>query len=143
MSFKTYSFEDVTASCSHPSVGTASSTGAGMGSISINKANDDTVHDVAADGTVMITKVPGTNGAISLVMQQTSDFHKWLLKWYNYVKTANVSEWATMNITVKSKNLGDTTICTGVSPQKIADRGYEAQGKSVTWPLMAAEITES
>ena len=27
MSFKTYSFEDVTASCSHPSVGTASSTG--------------------------------------------------------------------------------------------------------------------
>lgn len=31
MSFKTYSFEDVTASCSHPSVGTASSTGAGMG----------------------------------------------------------------------------------------------------------------
>ncbi len=141
--FKTYSFEDVTVSCSHPSVGTASSTGAGMGSISVSKANDDTVHDVAADGSVMISKVPGKNGLVALTMQQVSDFHKWLLKYYNYVKTANPSEWASMNITIKSNNLGDTTICTGVSPQKQADRGYEAQGKSVTWNLMAAEITES
>lgn len=141
--FKTYSFEDVTVSCSHPSVGTASSTGAGMGSISITKANDDTVHDVAADGVVMVSKIAGKNGTVALTMQQTSDFHKWLQKWYNYVKTASASEWATMNITIKSSNLGDITTCTGVSPQKQADRGYEAQGKSVTWNLMAAEITES
>lgn len=141
--YKTYSFEDVTVSCSHPSVGTSSSTGAGMGSISIAKANDDTAHDVAADGTVMVSKLAGKNGTLSLTMQQVSDFHKWLLKCYNYVKQANASEWATMNITIKSNNLNDNTVCTGVSFQKLADRGYEAQGKSVTWNLMAAEITES
>jgi hypothetical protein len=48
-----------------------------------------------------------------------------------------------MNITIKSKNLGDSTVCTGVSPQKLADRPYQAQGQHVTWNLMAAEITES
>ncbi|WP_061343002.1 phage protein [Clostridium botulinum] len=138
----TYSFQDVTVSCAHNGVGAASSTGAGVGTISIVKANDDTAHDVAADGSVMISKIPGSNGNIALTMQQTSEFHKYLLKWYNYVKTAQTAEWAKMNITIKSNNLGDITTCTGVSPQKIADRGYQAQGQSVTWNLMAAEITE-
>ena len=141
--FKTYSFEDVTVSFSHPSVGTASSTGAGMGTIGITKANDDTVHDVAADGAVMVSKIAGKNGAVAVTMQQVSDLNKWLLKYYNYVKQANASEWATMTITINSKNLGDSTTCTGVSPQKLADRPYQAQGQQVTWNLMAAEITES
>lgn len=143
MSFKTYSFEDVTVSFSHPSVGTMSSTGAGIGTIAISKAADDTSHDVAADGTVMISKVAGKNGTIAITVQQVSDLNKWLLKWYNYVKQANASEWASMNATINSKNLSDSTICTGVSPQKLADRPYQAQGQHVTWNLMSAEITES
>lgn len=141
--YKTYSFEDVTVSFSHPSVGTASSTGAGLGTIAITKASDDTAHDVAADGTVMISKIAGKNGTIAINMQQTSDLNKWLLKWYNYVKQAATSEFASMNLTINSKNLNDSTVCTGVSPQKIADRPYQSQGQHVTWNLMCAEITES
>ena len=141
--FKTYSFEDVTASFSHPSVGAASSTGAGIGTIGISKANDDTAHDVAADGNVMVSKLAGKNGTIAITMQQVSDLNKFLLKWYNYVKQASASEYASMNVTINSKNLGDSTVCTGVSPQKIADRPYQAQGQQVTWNLMCAEITES
>ena len=143
MSCKTYSFDDVTVSFSHPSVGAASTVGAGLGSISIAKANDDTAHDVAADGAVMISKIAGKNGTIAITVQQVSDFNKFMLKWYNYVKQGNASEWASANITINSKNLNDSTVCTGVSPQKIADRGYQAQGQQVTWNLMAAEITES
>lgn len=143
MSFSTYSFEDVTCSLQHPGVGAASTTGAGMGSISVAMANDKTEHDVAADGSVMITKKPGKNGTIAIDMQQTSALHKYLLKWYNYVEVSNSSEFAKMNITIKSKNLGDVTVCTGVTPQKLADRPYQAQGQHVTWNLMAAEITES
>ena len=105
-------------------------------------ATDRTVHDTAADGTVMVSKVAGNSGSVAILVQQNSDFHKWLLKWYNYIILANSSEWAGMNITIKSANLGDITTCTGVSPQKLADRPYEAQGKQVTWVLLAANITQ-
>ena len=140
--YNTYSFEDVTCSFEHPGVGAASSTGAGVGSISIAMANDKTTHDVAADGVVMISKIAGSNGTVSLSVQQTSQIHKYFMKWYNYVTTAPASEWAGMTITIKSNNLGDSTTCVGVSPQKLADRPYQAQGQQVTWNLMSAEITE-
>jgi len=143
MSYNTYSFEDVTASFSHSSVGAASSTGAGIGTITTSMTTTRTVHEVASDGTVMITKVVGKNGVVAITIQQTSDLHKYLLKWYNYVDSADSSEWAGMNVTIKSNNLGDVTTCTGVSPEKLADRPYAAQGSMVTWNLMSAEITES
>lgn len=143
MGFKTYSFEDVICSFQHKGVGAASSTGAGIGSITVTMSGDKTAHDVAADGTIMISKLAGENGTIAITVQQTSELHKYLLKWYNYIKIANASEFALMNITINSKNLGDSTTCTGVSPQKRADRGYQAQGQQVTWNLLSAEITES
>lgn len=143
MSYTTYSFEDVTGSFSHDSVGAASTTGAGLGSITTSMSTDKTVHEVAADGSVMISKVAGDNGTVVITMQQTSELNKYFLKWYNYIKTAATSEWAKMNVTIKSKNLGEITTCTGVSPQKLADRPYQSQGQMITWNLMAAEITES
>lgn len=141
--FNTYSFEDVTGSLNHPSVGAASTTGAGVGTITTTMAGDKTAHDLAADGTVMISKLAGSNGTVAIALQQTSELHKYLLKWYNYIVTAPAAEWAKMNITIKSANLGDMTVCTGVSPQKLADRPYQAQGSHVTWNLMCAEITQS
>lgn len=141
--FNAYSFEDVTGSFSHPSVGAASTTGAGIGTISVSMAGDKTEHDKAADGRIMISKLAGKNGTIAVTLQQTSELHKYLLKWYNYVDNASASEFALMNLTIKSNNLGDSTVCTGVTPQKLADRPYQAQGQHVTWNLMAAEITES
>jgi hypothetical protein len=141
--FSTYSFEDVTCSFNHPSVGAASTTGAGVGSITTTMAGDKTNHDVAADGRVMISKMAGSNGTVAVALQQTSELHKFLMKWYNYVVTAPAAEFAKMNITIKSANLGDMTVCTGVSPQKLADRPYQAQGQHVTWNLMSAEITQS
>jgi hypothetical protein len=144
MAHNTYSFEDVTCSFSHPSAGAAASTGAGVGSITTSMTQEKTVHDTAADGTVMISKIAGKNGTIAIVLQQTSELHKWLTNWYNYVDTkAPVSEWAAMNITIKSNNLGDSTVCTGVSPQKLPDRPYKAQGEQVTWNFMAAEISQT
>ena len=140
--YNTYSFEDVTCSLEHPGVGAASTTGAGIGSISIAMANDKTAHDVAADGVVMISKLAGSNGTVALAVQQTSQLHKYMMKWYNYVTTAPASEWAKMTITIKSANLGDLTVCVGVSPQKLPDRPYQAQGQQVTWNLMCAEITQ-
>lgn len=139
----TYSFQDVTCSLQHPSVGAASTTGAGIGSISISMATTRTTHEVAADGRVMPSKIAGDNGTIALQVQQTSDLNRWLLKYYNYVVTADASEWNSMNITIKSKNLGDYTVCTGVSPEKLPDKPYQAQGQMITWNLMATNIAQN
>ncbi len=143
MKFSTYSFQDVTCSFQHPAVGAKSSTGAGIGTISIAMASDRTHHEAAADGKIMVSKLIARNGTIAITMQQTSELHKYLIKWYNYIDIAEPSQWALMTLTINSKNLGDTTSCTGVSPQKLADRPYQAQGQNITWNLMAAEITES
>lgn len=143
MAFNTYSFEDVTCSFQHPGVGAASSTGQGLGSISVAMTTEKTTHDTAADGVVMVSKLAGKNGTISISLQQTSELHKYLVKWYNYIDIAKASEWAAMVLTIQSNYLGETTTCTGVSPQKLADRPYQAQGQHVTWNLMAAEITQS
>lgn len=143
MAYNTYSFEDVTCSFSHPSVGAASSTGAGVGTISVSMTTDKTVHDLAADGTVMISKIAGKNGTVAITLQQTSELHKFFVKWYNYVDNSPAAEWASMNITIKSNNLGDSTVCTGVSPQKLADRPYQAQGQQITWNFMSAEISQT
>lgn len=137
-----YGFEDVTVSLQHNGVGAASSTGAGLGSIGISMTTDRTTHDVAADGTVMVSKIAGKNGNIALEIQQISELHKWLIKWNNYIESASTSEWAGMTITIKSSTLGDSTTCIGVSPQKLPDRPYQAQGQKVTWQLMAAKITQ-
>lgn len=144
MSFRTYSFQDITVAFSCPTIGSASSVGAGIGTISVNMTTEKTVHEVAADGTVMITKVLGDNGTVAIALQQTSLLHKYLLRWYNYINSQNASinAWASMNITISSANLGDQTICTGVSPQKLPDRPYQAQGQQVSWTLMSAEITQ-
>lgn len=139
----TYSFQDVTCSLQHPSVGAASTTGAGMGSITISMATTRTVHETAADGSVMPSKIAGDSGTIALQVQQTSDLNNWLLKYYNYVVAAEPSEWTAMNITIKSKNLGDYTVCTGVSPEKIADKPYQAQGQMRIWNLMATKIAQN
>ena len=138
---KVYGFGDVTASFAYGGR-TKSSTGAGIGSIGISMAGDKTAHDVAADGAVMVSKLAGKNGTITIAIQQTSELHEWLMKWYKYIESeAPLSEFASMTITITSKNLGVETVCTGVSPQKLADRSYQAQGQHVTWNLMAAEIT--
>ncbi len=142
--YKTYSFQDVTASFSCTGVGAKSSTGAGIGSITTAMAQTKTTHDIAADGRVMISKVLGENGTVTITIQQNSELHAYLIDWYNYISSSNtIPDWAAMTITIHSPNLDETTTCTGVSPQKMADQPYQAQGQMVSWALMAAKIIRS
>ena len=140
MAFKTYSFEDVILDIQHSSIGIVQS-GAGVGSISIAMAGDKTAHDIAGDGGVMITKLPGRNGRVTVQMHQTSALHRDLVKWYNKLLVGNTADWASAGLNISSKHLADKYICTGVSPQKVGDVGYESQGQMVIWLFMCAEIT--
>jgi hypothetical protein len=144
MAYDVYSFNDTSTSFSHPNVGSKSTTGAGIGSIAVSSSTTKTVHENSADGRIMISKVAGDNGTIAVTMQQTSDLHQWLLKnWYNYINGSGSStdDWAAMAVTINDNNSNFTITATGVSPEKVADIPYQAQGQMVTWNLMAAEIT--
>jgi hypothetical protein len=140
-SFSTYSFQDLTGAIVHPLVGSYAFAGQeGAGSVSVAMATEKTAHDVAADGTVMVSKIPGHNGTITIEAQQTSKLHKWLLSAYNLLWNADTAQWAAMGITMRNISDGTSHIANGVSFQKIPDKAYQAQGQRVTWVLMAADI---
>ncbi len=136
----TYDFNDVNVTISHPRVGVYSMIGEGMGSITTSMANDRTTHDVAGDGSVMVSKIRVHNGTVSVSAQQTSPIHDWLQKWYNYIDGADASEWADTKIIIRAPLMKRQVTCIGVSPQKDADLPYQAQGQNITWALMAADI---
>ena len=138
----TYSFTDVSMIISHPDVGQYTATGEGTSSINVAMTTDRTVHDIAADSTVMISKVPGRNGTITVMAQQSSNLHAWLLKWHNYVEAAPTNRWALASIIIHAPEMGDLLIANNVSPQKLPDRPYQAQGQNVTWTLLAADIQQ-
>ena len=140
--YSTYSFEDVTATLNFAGVIPIEVTGKGVGSIDISMATEKTAHDVAADGAVMISKIKGNNGSIAMNIQQSSPTHKLLLLWYNYLLNSSSSTWANNSITVRNNVNGESTIAIGVSPQKLPDKSYQAQGQRVTWNFMAADISQ-
>lgn len=141
MEVTTYSFTDLAGSISHPTFGAYLFDGTGIGSVTISKATDRTAHDVAADGSVMVSKIAGNNGTVTIECQQTSAIHKWLLAWFNVLWQLPTSEWASTSLTLRNSATGTRHIISGVSPQKEPDTPYQSQGQRVSWTLMCAEIT--
>jgi hypothetical protein len=141
-----YSFKDLTGAFVHPLVGSYILAGGnvGLGQITITNATDRTVHDTAADGSVMVSYIAGDSGAAAIEVQQTSDLHSFLLDWFNLIKTladnGDVSQWAAATLSLRSLLDGTVHTLTGVSPSKVPDKVYQSQGQRVTWNLMAASV---
>lgn len=140
MSYKTYSFADVSVVAFHPSFGQFIATGEGLGSITTEMSAERTIHDMAADGAVMITKVKARNGTISIAIQQTSSFHQWLQKLYNYLEAASTDQWAGITLIIRTLGMNELETCTGVSFGKQPSNPKQAEGQKLTWPLLAADI---
>lgn len=138
----TYSFLDLAGAISHPSVGPYVFTGEGVGEVNLNMTTDRSVHDVAADGVVMVSKIAGNNGTVNIICQQTSNLHKWLLKYYNAVIADDTSLWAAGAMVLRNVSDGTSHMVTGLSFTKKADKSYQSQGQRVTWAFMAADISE-
>ncbi|HLH04948.1 MAG TPA: phage protein [Bryobacteraceae bacterium] len=142
----TYSFKDLTGAFVHPLVGSYILAGGnvGLGQITITNATDRTAHDTAADGSVMVSYIAGDSGAATIEVQQTSDLHSFLLGWFNQLKTladsGDVSLWAAGVLSLRNLEDGTVHTLTGVSPSKVPDKVYQAQGQRVTWNLMAAAV---
>lgn len=140
MARTTYSFTDLVGSIVHPSIKPFVFTGEGVGSISVAKSTERSAHDVAADGSIMVSKIAGNNGTVTIECQQTSPLHFWLQDWFNQLWDLPTDQWAETQILLKNTVTKGTHIVTGVSPQKEADMPYQSQGQRVTWTLMAADI---
>lgn len=143
MAQSTYSFLDVTGSIHCDKVGDYIFTGKGVGSITISMAQERTAHDVAADGSVMVSKVAGNNGTVTIEVQQTSPLNRWLTNWAHALWTGATDIWASTSMLIRCTNTGTTHVITGVSPQKQPDTPYQNQGQRVTWTLMAADIVQN
>lgn len=140
MAHSTYSFDDITATITHPDFSSYSLKNEGVGSIRKTMANDRTVHDVAADGSVMISKIKVKNGSLTIQAQQTSNLHSYLKKLYKYCESAAATAWAKITIVINDRMTGDVVNASYGSFKKLSDEGWQAQGEQVTWELMFAEI---
>lgn len=136
----TYSFLDMTGSINSPLLGSYIFTGQGAGSVTVTKTQDRAAIDMAADGSPMVSKIAGNHGSITIEVQQTSDLHKWLLKWFAAHWAAPTRDWATTTVYMRNSSTGGGHIATGVIPQKEADVPYQAEGQRVTWTLLCADI---
>lgn len=136
----TYSFEDTSVTIEHPDLGSYSAYGTGIGTLSVSMANDITMHDVAADLAVVVSKSAKKNGTITFEVLQSSDFNAWLKKWYNYVVSASSSKFAQATITVRNTSTDDMYTATGCSPQKLPDNNYQSQSQNRSWAIMCANI---
>lgn len=141
----TYSFKDSSGAFTHPLAGAFVFAGQiGLSQLHVAMLTEKSAHDVAGDGTVMVSAIAGDNGNVAIEVQQTSALHAFLLAWYNLIKTAllagDATDWATAAITIRNTVDGSSHVCTGVSPSKIPDKVYAAQGQRITWTLMAADI---
>jgi hypothetical protein len=146
----TYSFKDLSGTVTCPGIIAVPFSffgQIGIGSATVTMATDKTAQDVASDGAIMVSAIPGDNGHIAFEMQQTSALYAFFLSTYNALKTAmlngDVTSWAGMSITLRNIVDGSTHVCTGVSFNKIPDKVYAAQGQRQTWTLPCADIQQT
>lgn len=138
----TYSFLDLTGTINHPGVGAYNLIGEGIGELTIATSGDRTIHEIGLDGATIATQVPGSNGTLTLSIQQTSPLHKWLLRWATHITNKNTSrdQFLMATALIRSKSLQTEHKISGISPQKVPNISYQAQGQRVSWVLMAADI---
>jgi hypothetical protein len=146
----TYSFRNVSGSFTNPllSQPIVFAGQIGMGAFHVAMANTRTVHNRAADGTIMPSYVAGNDGTVSIEMQQTSILHQLFLNLYNSLIVAaeggDPSNWAASGMTLRNPPpLGNQHVLTGISFEKRPDKPYQAQGSNVTWTLMCCDSVET
>ena len=138
----TYSFLDSAMIVSHPlsPAGPIIITGEGAGTVAVAMIDVRTAMDVAADGAVMVSKMAGNTGTVTIAVQQTSLAHKKLLAMYNQLILAPPSVWAQAAMTIRNVTDGSGHLCTGITFQKVPDKSYQKEGQHITWTILCADI---
>ena len=141
--YNVYSLEDTKVVLDHPYVGTANLHLCGRGKMVISYSGDISSHTMTADGTVIINKLRAENGVITIEVPQNSIADDFLQKWCRYLRNTMHPEYFHLStLTITDQAAGFTILCTGVTPQKIADRTFDRSSTNLTYTLLAASITE-
>jgi hypothetical protein len=138
--YTTYSFTDLAGALILGGSSYTFSGQEGVGGVTISMDTDKTEVNVAADGGIMGSFIPGDSGKITIEVQQTSDLHAWLVARYNTLKTTGAATWLTGVATFRNVVDGSKHVCQGVTFQKLPDKQYKAAGQTVTWVLPAMDI---
>lgn len=136
---KVYSFEDHRVVLVHPDVGTMKLSDGGIGRVTVSYSGENSRLTTSADGGVVVNKMKNNSGAINIDVLQTSDANKWLERYVNYLKTCPTNRYALGKLVITGVGTESTT-CSGVVPQKMADKVYDAEAQSRSWALLAADI---
>ena len=143
----TYSAKDVNFTFTHPLTGPIQAAGIaemGLAQITIRRTVTQSVLQVAMDGAVVPSVVPGDQGEIEIQVWQTSDLHQQFMAWYNAIKAArdagDVTNWFAGKIMIQCILDGTQHILSGVAPAKFGDIPYQEQAQRITWPLVACDI---
>lgn len=136
----TYSFTDLEVTLSHPNYGSYSINGEGMGDLTISKATERTVHDVGADGNVMVTKIAGNNGKVTISTQQVSALNDFMQGLFNYLWSAKADQWSSISLTIRSPKMKKTYYCSKGAFVKEPDENFQIQGQKVSWIITFADI---
>lgn len=137
----TYSFGSATIVVASPSGTTYTATGKGVGQVTITPATERTVQDVAADGAIMNSKVLGANGTVAFNVQQTSQFHQWLLDEFNYAVAAPAGKWAGYTVTITAPSMAVKLTMSGAAFQNLPDFSFQADGQQYSWTLTYSDLT--
>lgn len=142
MGHTTYSFLDSVVILSHPTLQPVPIviTGEGASSATVSMTEERTAMEAAADGSVMVSKIAGNQGTISISVQQTSNAHKKILSFFNLLIGADTLSWAQAVMIVRNVVDGTSHVCTGVAPTKVPDKGYAKTGANIDWKFMCADI---
>ncbi len=137
-----YDFSQCVLVLRHESLGTLTVTGSGLGTCTVRMTGDRTLQDLAADGTVMTSKVKDRRGSFTLQLQQTSESNLTLLRWYNYLETAPAAEWDKITVSLTAPNTGERYTGARSAFLKLPDRAYSARGALQTWTLIAGDVSQ-
>jgi hypothetical protein len=144
----TYSGRDVSFALAGPLSGNISGGGIaekGLAQLTVRMATTQSVLQVAMDGSVVPSVVPGDNGEMELQVWQTSTLQQQLINWHNQATAArdvgDVSNWFGQTCIFASTLDGSSHIGTGCALQKVPDKTYAEQAGRVTWIIVACSIT--
>lgn len=138
-----YSFGDVTCTIAHSLVGQKQVVGNSAGSVTVTMTDDRTQSGIAADGSVMHSKILSKRGSVAIEVQQTSEFNKWMINAANTVDNAPTPDWSHWTITiVENYDNGIKTTASYCALQKRPDRKNAQEGDFVTWTFLAMNVAQ-
>jgi hypothetical protein len=143
----TYSFKDLVGVLNFPGFVPFTLSGElGADRLTIEMSTERAAQAVASDGAVMQTYIAGSNGRLSLELQETSPLHAYLINVMNTLTgqadSGNVSNFVAGTAQFTAIVNGYIFLCYGISPTKIADIPFAKDGGNVTWSLLCARIVQ-